>query len=143
MIFTTNLEKYPYSSLALLLAAPAKLANNASQYSVNCLLRFSIICISLHNHYFSDTSPTSNCSPSSNTSILLPVKFFHGMFILKQPIRLCNNTKGKLSFLITSALNLTLRMTTSPDHIPIFRFSELKFSKYSPNTLFSNLSTMD
>jgi hypothetical protein len=48
------------------------------------------------------------------------------------------NKKWKVEFLMMLFLRTIFLRTTSPDQMPIFRLSALKFSMYSPNILLSS-----
>ena len=143
IILTIILEKYPCSSSSFFDFSLffAKSLITASQYCSIYFFLASTIFVFLQTHSASGIYVISNYSPSTTTSILLEAKLDHGMFILRQPKRLYLRLKGRLSNLMIYFLSLTFLMTTSPDHRPILRFSELKSSTYSPRILFRIRST--
>ena len=143
MILTIIFEKQPCSSSYFLDCSCffTKSLITASQQLYIYFFLTSIIFVFLHTHQLQGISVIKSSSPSTTTSILLEAKLDQGIFIFKQPRRLYLRLNGRLSNLMIYFLSLTFRITTYPDHNPIFRFSELKSSTYSPSILFKILST--
>lgn len=100
-----------------------------------------MIFISLHSHSDTGIYEIISSNPSRRISILLEVRLFQGIFIFRHPRRLYLILKGRLSFLMILLLSTTFLRMTSPDQIPILRFSALKFSIYYPRILLRRRST--
>lgn len=136
--------KYPFYSysLAALTDFFAKSWMIESQKLAIYFFLAYIILWFLHSHIFWGSSVISNYNPSITISILLDPKLFHGILIFKHPNLEYLILSGKFSFWMISLRSLTFLMTTSPDHSPIFMFSELKSSTYSLSIGFNILSTI-
>jgi hypothetical protein len=113
MIFITSFEKYPSSLLSLVFSFfLAKSDNTDSQKLSISFFRFSIILLFLHSHIVVGIYATTSSNPSKTTTILLEVRLFQGIVILKHPSLLYFIFNGRFSFFMMLFFSTTFLSTT-------------------------------